>query len=122
MREMDNWCLQRHWLSKTEDIKRFKDSDKNRSWESKASAPSQNAKTFAKAWKNKKKNNYQSKRDYCAQKGSTPVTGVNTTAAGNSNKKKNSSTRRNPIKFVYYNCNKKSYYLNKCFKLSKAKN
>ena len=97
---------------------------KSRRKESKAPASqySASAETFEKAWKEKKKNNRYNKKDCRARKGSTLATGVNTTNANHGKKKKNGPNCRNPSEVVYYNCNKKGHYLNKCHKPPKSKN
>ena len=95
---------------------------KSRPQESKALAFQRlnSAEISEKAWKEKKKNDCQNKRDSHAQKGSIPATRVNITNANNS-KKRNSFNRRNPSKVVCYNYNKKVHYLNKSLEPPKSK-
>ena len=97
---------------------------KSRPQELKSLAPlySNSAETSEKARKEKKKNNWQNKRDYYTQKGSTLATGINITNANNSKKKKNGFNCRNLSKIVCYNYNKKGHYFNKCLEPLKAKN
>ena len=97
---------------------------KSRPQESKVPAlqRSNSAETSEKAWKEKKKNDCQNKKDCRAREGSTPATGVNTTDADDSKKKRSGSNRRDPSEVVCYNCNKKGHYSNKCPEPPKSKN
>ena len=81
-----------------------------------------NPESYAKAWREKKKDRRQNKqRDRQGQEGSTSVTGVYVAKPGKPKQKKKNrdqnylnKTPRDVSQVMCYNCNRKGYYLNAC--------
>ena len=67
---------------------------------------------FDKVRKDKKKKQHKAKRDF-----TNPAIGINKVKIGNYKKRK-----KNINEIIYYNCNKKGHYLDKCPEPWKSKN
>ena len=80
------------------------------------STPIQDFKPSNKTKKDKKKKQHKNRKDL--KDFATPATRVNTAKVGDKKRKK----KKNKNEVMYFNCNKKGHYVNKCRKSQKSKN
>ena len=82
----------------------------------KALASTQESELSDKTRKDKKKKQHKEKRN--SKEFAIPATGINIVKVGDKKRK----MKKNKSEVIYFNCNKKEYYANKCQEFWKSKN